>query len=331
MKLVIRLVAIAAVLVPLSFFVPSHQPAGLRAEPGSEPVRVKTKRRIAVLDFDFASTGLTGSVYNFAGGAGPAKGVSDLLTNRLVQDGTYIVVERSRVQEVLSEQDFGKSGRVEAATAAQIGRVLGVDAVVIGTVTRFDLGEEASRTSFGLFGLGNSSETTRAQVEINARLVNTTTAEILASADGLGTEEIEAGGFSFKGVSSDTAVAKRDELLSNAARKAIDRVVSEFSGVESKLAALPATLPNISALVADVTGNQVIINKGSKEGFKPGMTLSVERVAKTVKDPATGKVLRTVSAPIGQIQLVEVDGESAVGKVLRGQGFKVGDLVKAVQ
>lgn len=38
------------------------------------------RKRIAVLDFDFASTSGTGIYYNWLG-IGPTKGVSDLLTN----------------------------------------------------------------------------------------------------------------------------------------------------------------------------------------------------------------------------------------------------------
>lgn len=45
------------------------------------------RKRVAVLDFDFASTSTTGYYYGWLG-IGPAKGVSDLLTNTLVKDGT---------------------------------------------------------------------------------------------------------------------------------------------------------------------------------------------------------------------------------------------------
>ncbi|MFN4067037.1 MAG: hypothetical protein ACK4K5_07445 [Thermosynechococcus sp.] len=54
-------------------------------------IQPQTKKRIAVLDFEFASTGLTGLwLY---GEAGPAKGVSELLTNRLAQTGRLTLVE----------------------------------------------------------------------------------------------------------------------------------------------------------------------------------------------------------------------------------------------
>lgn len=47
----------------------------------------------------------------------------------------YSVVERSRLQSVLSEQRFSASGLVDDTQAAEIGRILGVDAIVTGNVT----------------------------------------------------------------------------------------------------------------------------------------------------------------------------------------------------
>jgi hypothetical protein len=58
------------------------------------------------------------------------------------------------------------------------------------------------------------------------------------------------------------------------------------------------------------------------------MKLTVERVTREVKDPASGKVLRKITSPVGEIEITEVDEGSAVARVLSGQGFKVGDMVK---
>jgi curli biogenesis system outer membrane secretion channel CsgG len=65
--------------------------------------------------------------------------VSDLLVDRLVKDGTFSVIERSRLDAILAEQNLGLSGRLDANTAAQVGRILGVDAVILGSVTQFDV------------------------------------------------------------------------------------------------------------------------------------------------------------------------------------------------
>jgi len=86
----------------------------------------------------------------------------------------------------------------------------------------------------------------------------------------------------------------------------------------------------VEGLVAAVDGGQVVLNVGSKTGIKVGNQMNVERVTKEIKDPSTGKVLRKMSNQIGVIEITDVDDVSAVGKVLSGTGFKVGDSVKTI-
>ena len=79
----------------------------------------QTRLRIAVLDFDYASTGGDSWWY---GNPNAAQGISDLLTNKLVQSGRFTLVERSRIADILQEQNLAASGRIDPSTAAQIGR-----------------------------------------------------------------------------------------------------------------------------------------------------------------------------------------------------------------
>ncbi|MEM9511861.1 MAG: CsgG/HfaB family protein, partial [Cyanobacteria bacterium P01_E01_bin.48] len=141
------------------------------------------RMRIAVLDFDFGSTGAAGGYF----GGAEARGVNEILVNRLVQDGTYSVIERSQLDAILQEQDLGASGRVDANTAAQIGRILGVDAIVTGTVTEYNLDQQVSGGSVGFFGVSAATDDKTATVKLNARMIGTSTAEILVAAEGEGT------------------------------------------------------------------------------------------------------------------------------------------------
>jgi curli biogenesis system outer membrane secretion channel CsgG len=190
----------------------------------------QSRIRLAVLDFDYADTGASG--YYF-GGAGPAKGVSDLLTNRLVQDGTYSMIERSQIDAILREQNLGLTGRIDASTAARIGQILGVDAIVIGSITRFNVDENRSGGSF--MGIGGSSSQQRAEVELTARVVDTSTAEILAAVEGRGTARQGGGGVSIAGVSADSSNNNADALLSNAAEDAVNNLVKELASSKSRI------------------------------------------------------------------------------------------------
>jgi curli biogenesis system outer membrane secretion channel CsgG len=296
---------------------------------GLEQIQVQTKKRLAVLDFEFASTGLTG--LGLTGTVGPAKGVSDLLTNRLVQNGTFIMVERSRINQILAEQNLGASGRIEPATAAQIGRLLGADAVIIGTINQFNVEESRSEVNIGFFGIATSTQKQKADVKLTARIVSTTTGEILAVAEGSGTADKVTGGATVYGIGGGSMTDARDQLLSAAAEQAVDQLVNGLVQQAAVIAALPPLLPDVIAIVADVAAGRVVLNKGAKDGLRPGMVLSVERVIREIKDPQTGKVLRKDTQPVGRVQLTEVDAVSAVGRILSGQGLKVGDAAKPIE
>ena len=300
--------------------------------PGVETLRPKEKRRIAVLDFDFSNLSDTSFLSGVYAGNAASKGVSNLLTNELVKTGQFVVIERSRIDAVLAEQNLGDSGRVEPTTAAQIGRILGVDAVLIGSVTKFSV-EGETRSVGGFFGIGGNQTKKTATVQIAGRLISTATAEILAVGEGSGQSRKSDSGGTIFGITTSSNSSSDERLLGDAATQAVTQLASQINSAAPKLSSIRPIAPTVDALVADITGNQVVINKGGRDGFRPGMVLSIERVSKTVKDPVTGKVLRVVSQPIGRIQLVEVDPGSSVGKVIAGKGgsIRVGDRAKSAE
>ncbi len=52
-----------------------------------------------------------------------------------VRTDIYTLIERSRIEQVLREQAFGATGAVDENQAAALGKLLGVDAMIIGQVT----------------------------------------------------------------------------------------------------------------------------------------------------------------------------------------------------
>jgi curli biogenesis system outer membrane secretion channel CsgG len=293
-------------------------------------VQPTQRQRVAILDFDFADTG----GFNFANifdGLSPAEGVSNLITNALVKDGSYSVIERSKIDEILQEQNLGASGRVDPATAAQIGRVLGVDAVVIGAITQFNIEENNSSNGVCLFGVCSAKQKSRAIVQINARLVSTTTAEILAAAQGKGEVDKKSKALNVGGIYHESKNADPETLLSAAAEVAVHEITNEIIAAASRVTTASSFIPTVNAVVADVTNNLVTINKGHEAGLKTGMKISIERVAKEIKDPETGQILRALTNPIGAIELTEVGQGYATGKITVGTGFKRGDMAKAGQ
>ena len=118
----------------------------------------------------------------------------------------------------------------------------------------------------------------------------------------------------------------QDTILGEATRMAVEDVAAQLIAQAGRV---EATVVKVEGLIADVAGDQVILNVGKTAGVSVGMLLAVERVSREVKDPATGKVLRRITSAIGELHVVEVDDGSAVARVVSGSGFKVGDVARS--
>jgi len=66
--------------------------------------------------------------------------IASRLTTRLVQSPKFSVIERQRLNQVLGELKFSMSDLVDPAKAKQLGRMVGVEAIIVGTVS--DLGNQ---------------------------------------------------------------------------------------------------------------------------------------------------------------------------------------------
>ena len=84
------------------------------------------------------------------------KGIPAMLISELSNNPAARLVDRSQTQQLLSEQDLGKEGRVDANTAAKIGKLVGAKYVILGSFIDF----------YGKF-------------RVDARIVNVETGEIM--------------------------------------------------------------------------------------------------------------------------------------------------------
>src|SRR6476660_5104406 len=104
--------------------------AGPAAAQGARSKRIS----VAAMDFDFGTVG-----YHWWGDYDIGKGMADQVVDELVNDGTFRVIERKKLDTVLAEQDFATSDRADpsAAKLAKVGKVLGVRYIISGSITKF--------------------------------------------------------------------------------------------------------------------------------------------------------------------------------------------------
>jgi TolB-like protein len=83
------------------------------------------KSSVAVLDFESMGT------EDYLG-----KAVSEIMRTALVSNQSYRVVERAQINKAISEQKFQKSGLIDDRSAVEIGKVLGADLIIVGSVVK---------------------------------------------------------------------------------------------------------------------------------------------------------------------------------------------------
>jgi len=310
----------------------------------ASPLTAQDKKRIAVMDFNYATVQSSVQAV-FGANQDIGKGIVDLLVDKLVNDHTYKVYERAALQKILAEQNFSNSNRADPASAAQIGKLLGVQIIIIGDITQF--GRDDKNTNVGgagnglsRFGLGGVGvHKGKATVAVTARMVDVNTGEILASATGIGSSErsgadlLGGGGGGSGGGGGHVDMGSSnfaDTIIGEAVHKSVDDLGAKLIADN---ATLPATVAPprapVAGLVADVSGDQLILNVGSAQGVQVGDILAVTHAGRQIKDPATGKVLRSIDTDLGTVKITSVDASSAVGTFTGTGTVAVGDGAKS--
>ena len=291
------------------------------------------KKRVAVLSFDNAAVESSAAK---ALGTTQDVGASlaDVLVKELFKSGTYSIIERRAIDQVLKEQNFSNSSRVDVKTAAAIGRLLGVDAIIMGSVTQFGVEESEvavgagslSRLTRGVVSGGKRVNAT-ATVGITVRMVDASTGEILTAASGSGQSSKASVGASGSTAVDMGASSFQESMLGEAVNRATLQVATTLNAFGPKLAAVRI---DYSGLVADVSGTTLILNVGRLKGVQVGDTIEISRAGRTIVDPQTKTVLRTIVDRVGTAKVTEVDDASSTATLNGAASVQVGDQVKRV-
>lgn len=303
--------------------------------------QAQRKKHIAVLDFDFGAVDIGLAYRAYGGRENLARRVSDKLVSSLVGLGTCQVVERSQLEKVLREQNLGREGRIDPSTAAKVGRILGVDALIIGSVSVFDLQ-----------GLPDYSRNTswdprdmQARIAVNFRVVNTTTAVVELSNEmtGMSTnvrKKRSAGERFATDVLSGVLSGNRgrypqvkDEDVRDVVQLAVDDVVSKItlevdnylSGERGDTNAGAAPSNRVNGRVIEVDGPTVYIVDINRSAVRIGDRLFVRR-GRARRDPVTGREVR-FTEKIGEVEIVEIQDEVIVGSFSGSGQAQVGDII----
>ncbi len=254
-------------------------------------------------------------------------GIAEMMVTALSDTKKYTLIERSKLDAVLEEQKLGASGAVTAQTAAKIGRLLGAQYIITGSVTEF--GIKDSKIGVGglekvlPFGGGAKMSKTKARVVIDVRAIDATSAQITAAAKGEGEKSsAEFSGNVSIAPSFDFGKEGFDEtILGKAARKAVDDVTKELSKKFDEGG-------SVSVKIIKITGSQIYINSGEADGEKTGTVYTIYRPGEDMTDPDTGESLGSELEKVGTAKVVKVNPKYSIAET-KAMNVNKTDILKA--
>jgi len=293
------------------------------------------KKRVAVLDFEDDTGGSMAASGAFGADADAAgKGISALIITKLVEGGKYTIVDRSALKKVLDEQNRSEANDTDpATTAARIGRMLGLDAMIVGRITRF--GAESEQKEGGGHS-GMSTRKSKAYVDITSRVLEMSSGQVLAVFTASGESarsgeviRITVGGSHGKPKSTQEMLGSEfvNSLLGEASGNAVEKISVQLNSFAEKIPTLKIAM---DGLVAEVAENSVTLNLGKKSGVKVGDKLAIVREIRAVADPATGASLPPVVEQVGEATVTEVADDYAMATFSGSGQVRVGDRVRSV-
>jgi len=296
--------------------------------PDLAEVAASKKRRLAVRPFDY-STVTTWVNFWFNNNVNIGEGIRAMLTVRMDKSKNITLLERTNIQDVMKEQDFGASNRVKKGTNARVGQLSGADAMLYGDIVIFGRDDTTKRKGLGAaIGRFNPvagavvtlNKEEKAVVGINLRLVDTETGEVIETAEARGESSrkskdygallgVSGVGVGAGGVSM-TSSNFQQTIIGEATSNAVTKIV-EF--LEARIPQLPAKPRDIEGRVATVGTGTIVLNVGSQDGVLRGDRFEILQINGEIKDPTTREVIDIDAVKIGEFVADGVREKTASG------------------
>jgi TolB-like protein len=204
--------------------------------------------------------------------ADTASSFQDYLINALVNQNRFSIVERTALEAILEEQKLSRTELFDEKTAIQLGKLIAAKAIIAGSIIQ-----------------------TKTGIEIIARMIDTETSAVLATAD----------------VFDEVTTVKALNSLSEGLAIKFHR---EF--------------PLRDGMVIQKKGNSIFTNLG-QNAIKIQRRLIVFRDI-PVKHPVTGKILGSNNEILGRGRVTQVMPELSKAVIMNGDGASIKPLDKVI-
>jgi curli biogenesis system outer membrane secretion channel CsgG len=316
------------------------------------PSGATEKIRIAVADFTIVATSLNSR--SLSSNVEEVKRIADIIASKLAKDSNFIVIDRTQI-EPIDEKNI---------ELCKIRQQFGIEAILYGSLTRFDINKQTS--GGGFLGFGKTTTNTNADVALNIRIINTATGEIIDTFTEHGSSNFSESNLEVPSVNlefinndnytntvtssnnyldniyskngsefrlsintnqqqkiSHSSTENEGSLMTLATKKAIHNIVVKLNANSKKFVSVLRQFGNKDSVVVGTFGDFIVLNRGKLSGYKEGMRLTIEEVTKIFVDPDTKEVVRTFTLPIAQVELVDVDNQSSLAKIISGNTSQI--------
>jgi curli biogenesis system outer membrane secretion channel CsgG len=216
--------------------------------------------------------------------------VSDILATALAQSGRFELVEREKIENILSEQKLKLSGAVDdASQAAEIGQLLGAEAVVIGVLS------SATQQKVDKFAY----DLTVTDVRIDVRAVSTTTGKILLSESAEGSSGAK------------TVTTASGQLVSGAVDFIAEYNKAAVKAASGAAKALASKFP-VMGFVLSVSGDEITTDVGGDKAIGKGDVFVVFRALERIVHPVTKKPVGWKKKVLGLVKVKSFDKTSSI-------------------
>lgn len=209
------------------------------------------------------------------------KQASDMMYNRLIASGQFLVFERPDLEKIRREQHL--TGQEN---------LIGVDTLILGSVTEF------GRMAQGKVGFLSATKNQIAKAKVEIRLIDVKTGQAFFTATGSGEANTETGSIAGFGSRADYDASLNDRAIGAAISDVMNSVVNKLSERPWRTDILK------------IDGSRIFISGGERQGLRVGDRLAVSREGEKVKSQQSGFEISLPASQVAVVKVISLFGES---------------------
>ena len=227
--------------------------------------------------------------------------MAEQLTVSLHNSGSYNVVERTELGQIMKEGGFQHSGAVDTSTAIELGQLAGAKYSLITTITMLNVDENPKyKYTPNIKIVKNAVNRYRAKIAMTVRLIDNETGK-----------DTMVSSIEVSGTADETKIAVHEACV-EAAKKVL-KDIQKYNPFTAK--------------VIKIEGKKLYIDQGFDAGIRVGETLEIVREGSPIIK--NGKVVDMTHISIGKAKITEVTADYSICKVIEAtETIKVNDILK---